>query len=99
MSKKDRKTDVERNVIFRLTVLLELYRHRSHECPLIFIQTHMRVSLPHEFEDDALDAELNYLLDKKFIMFRYSDLGATKLFRITADGVDLIEQEYTKFLD
>ena len=68
MSKKDKKVDVERNVMFRLMILLELYRHRNDECPLIFIQTLLRTALPNQFGNDELDAELNYLLDKKLIV-------------------------------
>lgn len=83
----------EHKVVERMMILCLLYECAANDVPLKAIQSHMATNaLPDK--DDTLAASLHYLEDKGLLKFRFATLGATRLYRITAAGMDLMEREY-----
>jgi hypothetical protein len=84
----------ERRELLRLSVLLEAYRRRPHEFPMPFIKQKLRTFMGHPLSDDEVEAEVQFVTDKGYLLMRFEELGATKHFRISAEGVVLMEREY-----
>ena len=84
----------ERKELLRLTILLEGYRRRPHEFPMPFIKQKLRTFMGHPLSDDEIEAEVQFVTDKGWLVLRFEELGATKHFRISAEGVLLMERQY-----
>ena len=88
----------ERRELLRLSVLLEGYRRRPHEFPLPFIKLKLRTFMGNSTSDDEIEAEVQFVTDKGFLLMRFEELGATKHFRISPEGVLLLERQYASHL-
>jgi|GEM_PF-6567378 len=88
----------ERRELLRLSVLIEAYRRRPHEFPLEFIKLKLRAFMGDPTSDDEIEAEVQFVTDKGFLVMRFEELGATKHFRISAEGVLLMEREYAQHI-
>lgn len=88
----------ERRELLRLSVLIEAYRRRPHEFPMPFIKQKLRTFMGHPLSDGEIEAEVQFVIDKGYLQMRFEELGATKHFRISAEGVLLMEREYAAHL-
>lgn len=95
-SKRDAQS---RRELLRLTILLEAYKRRADEVPTEYIQTRLRTFMGEPVCAEEVEAELQFLLDKGWLVMRYEELGATKKFRLHANGVLLVEREYAAHLE
>src|SRR5438270_5910005 len=88
----------ERRELLRLSVLIEAYRRRPHEFPMPFIKQKLRTFMGHPLSNDEIEAEVQFVADKGWLITRFEELGATKHFRISAEGVLLMERQYANHL-
>ncbi len=75
-------------------LLIEAYKKRATEMPQSFLISLLKTAFGHPRTDEEIEAEIQFLVDKNFLTWRWRELGATKLFRITAAGVEMLEREF-----
>lgn len=92
-------SDQEYREKLRLFLLLELYKNRLHEFSADRIRTSIHDAFPGEESlIGDVKAELLFLCDSSLVRSRHHPLGATKLHRLTAEGVLFLEREYGNLL-
>lgn len=87
--------------LVRILILVEFYNTRPDETTEEALLLKTRLSLPTgdgKSRARLILAELQFLVDKGLVQWRYREISATKLYRITAEGVLLAEREYASFL-
>jgi DNA-binding PadR family transcriptional regulator len=95
MADRASKNDLHKKELLRLMILIEAYKCRASETPQDFLVSAVRMAMSsRKDKDQAIDAEINFLVDKNYLKWRWRELGATKLFQITAEGVLMLEREF-----
>jgi hypothetical protein len=99
MRNKKKPDAIERNELLRLRLPLEGYKRRPHELTYEFLRLKLRNFLGYPVSDEQIQAEVLFLLDKGYLSMRFHELGATKYFHLTAEGVLIVERQYANHLD
>jgi hypothetical protein len=81
--------------LLRLELMVFLYKERPRPHPEHGIITAMAINKNRGLScAEAVKAELQFLTDKGFVTWKHSELGATKMYRLLAEGVLFMEREY-----
>src|ERR1051326_713298 len=94
MSETNRRDHLHENEFLRLMILIETYKKRGSEMPLSFLIASLKTALGRPRTDQEIESEIQFLVDKNYLVWRWRELGATKLYRITSAGVELLEREF-----
>jgi hypothetical protein len=99
MSDKPAINQLQRRELLRVTILLEAYERQPSELTFDYLIPKLRNFRGHPTTDSEIDAAIQYLLDKSYLAMRFHECGATRYYRITATGVDLMERQHANLID
>ncbi|MGA2140058.1 MAG: hypothetical protein ABSH14_14465 [Verrucomicrobiia bacterium] len=86
---KDRKALAE----FRIHLLAALYKCRPVALKPATLLQRIRSGMP-EADKDQVQPELQYFVDKGYVVEVMEPLGATRYYRLHANGVDYMERSH-----